>query len=623
MSPALAPARGGQYVGDVVCGMPVEAARALVAADRGQPFLFCSEECRAAFLQDPSGYRQRSLDASGEAMEHRRVAYFSMEMALEPDMPTYSGGLGVLAGDTLRAFADLSIPAVGVTLVHRQGYFQQHTDERSWQRETPATWQPETRLPVLEPTVEVTIEGRPVRVRAFQFRVVGSGGFQVPVLLLDTDLPANDDFARTLTGTLYGGDLRYRLAQEIVLGIGGVRMLRALGFTGIRKYHLNEGHASLAAIELMRELDPKEHPPWPFEKVREQCVFTTHTPVPAGHDRFPTSLARAVMGTPVSAKLIDMISGQGELNMTSVALNLSGYVNGVAARHTEVSKAMFPGHRIHQVTNGVHSSTWTAPAFAALYDRHLPGWRRDATLLRNAIRLPAAEIWSAHVDAKTRLFAEVSRRQRRGLDPARMTIGFARRATHYKRMDLIFADIERLRRVAGGRVQLLFAGKAHPADGPGKEAIQHVRIAGEMLGDDVPVVFLEDHDVSLARLLVAGCDLWLNTPQRPMEASGTSGMKAAHNGVPSLSILDGWWIEGCVEGITGWSIGVMTPEGDTPDENRSDAAALYARLESDVLPTYLGERERWTSIMQHTIALNASFFNTHRMVRQYATAYVD
>jgi starch phosphorylase len=603
--------------------MPVEAAVALVAADRGQAFVFCSEECRAAFLQDPAGYRQRSHEADGEANEHRRVAYFSMEMALEPDMPTYSGGLGVLAGDTLRAFADLSIPAVGVTLVHRQGYFQQHTDERSWQRETPATWQPEARLPALDQTVEVTIEGRTVRVRAFKYEVVGGGQFHVPVLLLDTDLPGNDDFARTLTGTLYGGDLRYRLAQEIVLGIGGVRMLRALGFAGIRKYHLNEGHASLAALELMRELEPTEHPPWPFERVRQQCVFTTHTPVPSGHDHFPTPLARAVLGTPVSAKLIDMISGEGALNMTSIALNLSGYINGVAARHTEISKGMFPGRRIHQVTNGVHSPTWSAPAFAALYDRYLPGWRRDATLLRNAIRFPPSEIWSAHLDAKTRLLTEVSARRGRALDPARLTIGFARRATHYKRMDLIFSDVERLRRIAGGRVQLLFAGKAHPQDGPGKEAIQHVRIAGQTLGDDVPVVFLEDHDVTLARLLVSGCDLWLNTPQRPMEASGTSGMKAAHNGVPSLSILDGWWIEGCVEGITGWSIGLTAPEGDTPDENRSDAVALYDRLERDVLPTYERERERWISIMQHTIALNASFFNTHRMVRQYATAYVD
>jgi starch phosphorylase len=285
---------------------------------------------------------------------------------------------------------------------------------------------------------------------------------------------------------------------------------------------------------------------------------------------------------------------------------------------------MFPGHAIHHVTNGVHSATWTAPSFRRLYDRYLPHWTRDASMLRNAGRIPRARIWEAHEEAKGALLAAIAQRTGRKLRSEALTIGCARRATRYKRLDLVFTDVQRLLRATGsdGRVQIVFAGKAHPHDGEGKEVIHRIVGLGRELGDRLPIVYLEDYDIDLAKLVVSGCDLWLNTPQRPLEASGTSGMKAAHNGVPSLSILDGWWLEGHVEGVTGWSIGGHAPEDGTPDENRADAEDLYRKLEETILPLFMGARDRWIAVMQHAIALNASFFNTHRMIGQYATAYL-
>jgi starch phosphorylase len=556
---------------------------------------------------------------------HRHIAYFTMEVGLDSGLPTYAGGLGVLAGDMLRACADLAVPVVGITLLHRRGYFEQSVAPDGWQREAPVAWDPSRRLVAVPETASLTIEDRTVRVRAWRYDVAGAGGHHVPVYFLDTDLPENDAFDRALSGALYGGDERYRLAQEMVLGIGGVRLLRALGYTGIRKYHLNEGHAALATLELLREAHPEGIPPWPFDGIREQCVFTTHTPVPAGHDHFPRALAERALDGFLPRDLIAALGGSNELNMTALALALSSWVNGVAERHAKLSEKMFPGHAIHHVTNGVHSATWTAPSFRRLYDHHLPHWTRDASMLRNAARIPRARIWEAHEEAKAALLAAIAQRTGRKLRPEALTIGCARRATHYKRLDLVFTDVQRLLKAAGGdgRLQLVFAGKAHPHDGDGKEVIRRIIGLGRELGDRLPIVYLEDYDIDLAKLVVSGCDLWLNTPQRPLEASGTSGMKAAHNGVPSFSILDGWWLEGHVEGVTGWSIGGHAPEGGTPDENRADADDLYRKLEETILPLFMGARDRWIAVMQHAIALNASFFNTHRMIGQYAAAYLE
>ncbi len=561
---------------------------------------------------------------------NRQVAYFSMEVALEPGMPTYCGGLGFLAGDLLRAAADRSVPLVGVSLLHRKGYFRQHLDQSGNQTEEPVEWSPEKFAVELAPRVRVNIEERTVHVRAWQYDVRGGRGGVVPVYLLDTNLPENTEWDRHITDHLYGGDHWYRLCQEIVLGIGGVRMLRALGHRSLRRFHMNEGHASLLAMELLDEQaadagrEKFNHDD--IEAVRRKCVFTTHTPVPAGHDKFPIEMVTTALGRTEVSEMRDIFCCGGELNMTYLALNLSHYINGVAKKHTEVSQRMFAGYKIEDITNGVHVPTWTSPPFQRLYDRYIAGWRDDNFNLRSALSLPTEEIWDAHAQAKATLLERVNRESGAGMEANVLTLGFARRIADYKRADLLFHDLERLKSLARMErgVQIVIAGKAHPGDSAGVETIRAIFRAIAALKGQVRVAYLTNYDWELGQLMTAGVDVWLNTPLPPKEASGTSGMKAAMNGVPSLSILDGWWIEGCIEGITGWSIGGTHRLQNPADTTALDAASLYQKLETVVIPLYYGEHERFMDIMRHSIALNGAFFNSQRMLLQYVlNAYFE
>ena len=554
------------------------------------------------------------------------IAYFSMEIALESHIPTYSGGLGVLAGDTLRAAADLEVPMVGVTLLHRQGYFSQRLEADGTQREELVAWSVADRLEPREGVCSVEIGGRDVMVRAWRYLIRGVTGATVPVFLLDTDIPGNDPSDRGLTDRLYGGDARYRLCQELILGAGGVRMLRALGYTRVARYHMNEGHAALLALELLAEEEAHTGEPTheAIERVKQRCVFTTHTPVPAGHDQFDLALAREVLGPSRVQVLQTLQCCDNALNLTLVALELSHYVNGVTRRHGEVSRSMFPGYPIGSITNGVHSTTWTAPPFAALYDRYIPDWRRDSFSLRYALGIPVTAIQSAHREAKAQLVRTVNERTPVNFDPERFTLGFARRTTAYKRPTLLLRDPARLRRLAAARgpLQVVFAGKAHPHDTEGKNLIREIVRRGAELAPDVRIAYLPDYDLELARQVTAGVDLWLNTPRPPLEASGTSGMKAAHNGVPSLSVLDGWWLDGHVEGVTGWSIGRRDGASEAADDD--DARHLYETLEQTILPLHADRPASWAEVMRLTIALNASFFNAHRMLQEYVIyAYQD
>lgn len=543
-----------------------------------------------------------------------------MEIALELEIPTYSGGLGVLAGDVLRAAADLEVPMVGVTLAHRQGYVHQHLDGSGNQTATPSPWQPETVLDAVPATITLTLEGAPVVVRAWEYRITGYTGHQVPVYLLDTALPANRPEHQRITDALYGGDSRYRLLQEAVLGLGGFAMLQALGHRQVYKYHMNEGHSALLSLGLLQQTlgtsPTRAVAADDLAGVRRRCVFTTHTPVPAGHDRFPMTLAQAILPEREYALLADTACCPSDtLDMTDLGLAMSGYVNGVSQRHQVVSQGMYPDAAIGVVTNGVHAPTWVAEPLARLYDRRLPEWRRDNRYLRSAFELPPAEVAAAHAEAKLRLLGLVAEVNGMRLSPEVFTIGFARRATPYKRHSLLFTDIDRLKRIAAkvGPIQVLFSGKAHPADEGGKDAIRAVFAAAEALKGVISVTYLEDYDVRLAGALVAGVDVWLNTPQKPLEASGTSGMKAAINGVPSLSVLDGWWLEGHVEGVTGWAIGDRAPVS----HDKLEAADLYRKLESAILPLYYRKPEAYAEVMRSTIALNGSFFTAQRMLSQY------
>ncbi len=551
----------------------------------------------------------------------KSIAYFSMEIALDPAMPTYSGGLGVLAGDTLRAAADRSLPMVAVTLLHRKGYFSQSLDADGWQTEAPSLWDVSAFVRELPQRVSVEIEDRKVQLRAWQFDVRGVSGGRVPVYLLDTDLPENTEWDRRLTDHLYGGDKWYRLCQEIVLGIGGVRMLRALGHDALNRFHMNEGHAALLALELLdehaKQAGRKQFNDEDVIAVYNLCVFTTHTPVPAGHDIFPMDFVTRAFKRSDIAGNEKMFCCEGDLNMTYFALNLSHYVNGVAKKHGEVSRHMFAEYKIDAITNGVHAATWTSEPFQALFDSHIAGWRDDGFMLRYAMKLPQKEIWEAHQRAKVKLLERVQKETGAAMDPHVLTLGFARRAATYKRADLLFHDPNRLKSLAENtrKFQVVFAGKAHPQDEEGKRLIQSIWQAREALKGSVDVVYLADYDWSLGLLMTSGVDVWLNTPKPPMEASGTSGMKAALNGVPSLSIPDGWWIEGCIEGKTGWSIDSTAAVAG--DRTPHDADSLYNKLENIVIPLYYEDRDSWTDIMRQAIALNGSFFNTQRMLLQY------
>jgi starch phosphorylase len=564
------------------------------------------------------------VEKLNNAVSERSIAYFSMEMALEPGMPTYSGGLGVLAGDTVRSAADLRIPMVAVTLIHRKGYFYQRLDSSGWQTEEPVEWAIDDFLEEMPQRVPVTLEGRRVFIRCWKYRVVGIGGFRVPVYLLDTDLPENSEWDRTLTHYLYGGDQRYRLCQEVVLGMGGVKMLRALGYENINRFHMNEGHSSLLVLELLDEEVKKEGRNSilyrDVEVVRSKCVFTTHTPVPAGHDQFPLDLVNRVLGRREVYDMKDIFCCENLLNMTFLGFNLSHYINGVAKRHGEITKSMFANYEIDAITNGVHAPTWVAWPFAELFERYIPGWKEDNSSLRSALSIPKPEVWGAHIDAKKWFIQYVNRQTNAGMDLDVFTIGFARRATAYKRGDLLFTDIERLKYISSksGPFQLIYAGKAHPQDQGGKQVIKRIFDAKRALQGVIKIAYLENYDIELAKMIVSGVDVWLNTPKPPLEASGTSGMKAALNGVPSLSVLDGWWIEGHIEGVTGWSIGDNSDKANASNYDQGkDAELLYNKLEREVIPIFYGDRDRFIDVMRHAIALNGSFFNTQRMLQQY------
>lgn len=560
-----------------------------------------------------------------EFIKESKIAYFSMEIGVKSEMPTYSGGLGVLAGDTLRSASDLKLPMVAVTILSKKGYFKQELDNFGQQIEFPDEWNVNSFVTHINEVVRINIEGREVHVTSWLYIVGGATGGKIPIIFLDTDLPENAPEDRKITHHLYGGDDAYRFKQEIVLGIGGTRMLDKLGFE-IKKYHMNEGHSSLLTLELLKRYKRSieevwdEKLVWDTEKVRSLCVFTTHTPVAAGHDKFSYDLVQKVVSDGIPMDAIKEFGGQEHLNMSLLALNLSNYINGVAKKHGEISKGMFPGYDINTITNGVHSFTWTCDSFKRLYDKYLPGWANEPEIFVRVGRIPDGELWDAHMEAKIKLIDYINGETHSGMNYDTFTIGFARRATAYKRADLIFTDIERLTHICKGKLQIIYSGKAHPKDEQGKALIRRIFEMKEGLKDKIKIAYLKNYNMNMALKLVSGVDVWLNTPQRPLEASGTSGMKAAHNGVPNFSVLDGWWIEGHIEGYTGWAIG---PSPDITADPSRDADDLYYKLENIIIPTFYNDRRTWIRIMQNAIGKNAYYFNSHRMMRRYVTeAYI-
>jgi starch phosphorylase len=565
------------------------------------------------------------MSALDPFLQRTHIAYFSMEIALRPEMHTYAGGLGVLAGDMARSSADLELPIVFVSLIGRAGYVRQEIDLHGRQVTRPNPWHPKDWTEPLDAMVAVRIEGREVWVRPWLYRLTCPLGHCVPVLLLDTDLDQNSPDDRAITHHLYGGDEAYRFKQEIVLGIGGARLLQALGFK-IATYHLNEGHAALLTLHLLREFERDSNVAagesiYDHAHVRERCVFTTHTPVEAGVDKFPYALVENTLGDYIDIAELKRLGGEGRLNMTQLALSLSGYVNGVSKRHARTTNQIFPGYHVRAITNGVHAPTWAHPGFAQLFQAVIPQWAHEPEVLEYADQIPDGSIWKAHEEAKRALLAYVKETAHVALRLDVPVIGFARRMTGYKRPTLLFSDTERLLAIARKRpFQVVFAGIAHPHDGEGQHLIELIHQRVRDLSPTIPMAFLPNYDMQIAARLVAGADLWLNTPLPPFEASGTSGMKAAINGVVNLSVLDGWWAEAHIEGVTGWAIGNGASGPATHD---SDAADLYRKLEDVVLPLYYDDRPRWIWMMKQSISKIGAYFNSTRMMRRYATeAYI-
>lgn len=582
---------------DPVCGMPVDPAKAAYSVEvRGETYHFSSELCRDTFIR-------------GE-----KIAYFSMEIGIESEIPTYSGGLGVLAGDVIRSSADLLIPMVAVTLINRKGYVRQRLTPEGDQIDSADEWDPEKHMRELPRRVTVRIGDANVAIRAWLYDYWSPVGGLVPVLFLDTDLPENAPDDREITDHLYGGDPEYRLKQAIVLGIGGARMLAALDIR-VGKYHINESHSSLLTLELLRRPGMDE------EKVQMHCIFTTHTPVAVAFETFPRDTAIRLLSAEIPPTLLDEYIGEDGLALATLAFRLSRYINGVTTAHMNFSRQLFPGFHIRAVTNGVHPHTWTSGPFRGLYDRYIAGWAQEPELLVRVDAIPHEDIRHAHRQAKQALVDYVREENGVDLDPEALTIGFARRAAAYKRATLLFSDLDKLREAGKqGAIQLVFAGKAHPADAVGKQEIREVHDALRDLEGEVTGVYLENYTMDVAGLMTAGVDIWLNTPLPPYEASGTSGMKAALNGVINFSVLDGWWIEGWIEGTTGWAIG-PGPDASVSEaeRRRQEIQDLYSKLEYLIIPTYYHRKDEWATIMRSSIAKIAYYFNTHRMMRRYAT----
>lgn len=529
-----------------------------------------------------------------------KIAYFSAEIGIDPKIKTYSGGLGILAGGTIKAMADLEVPFCAVTLLYKYGFFKQKIED-NYQHEYDDEWDYENILKDTGKETKVNIFGEDVYIKIWKYEYRGITGHVVPIYFLDTHLDKNPDWAIDLTNRLYCGD---RISQEIVLGIGGLRAIKELNHS-IEKYHMNEGHSSLLTLELYKMLG--EEFGYSDENVKDRCIFTTHTPIPAGHDKFNYSEVHERLKGEVGIIPwhIKDLAGENQFNTTKLALSLSGYHNAVSKKHMEVSKQMFPDFDIDYITNGVELITWVNPFLEDVYNRYIPEWKKDNTLMKEVFKIPNSEIYKAHASAKKDMIKFVNNKNITGvtLDENRLTIGFARRFIEYKDALLIFKNLGTLRRL-GKKVQFIFAGKSHSHDGIGKDIMKRIIEYSEELRNEVSIAFIENYDMEVAKKLVGGCDVWLNTPVPPNEASGTSGMKAAANGCIHFSRLDGWAIEAFEMNGGGFPI--------------SDYHDLIMTLEYKIIPMfYSKDKTSWTNEMKLAIGNSSSYFNTHRMAKEY------
>ncbi len=539
-----------------------------------------------------------------------KIAYFSAEIGISSSLPTYSGGLGVLAGDHIKAAADENLPFCAITLLYKEGYFKQRIDEDGNQSETYPKFDPEPLLKKLDFTFPLHLRGRDVQIEVFRLDYKGLNGHTVPIYFMDTNLECNSEEDRIISLRLYSGNKDHRIMQEAILGFGGIHLLKHLGiFDNIETFHMNEGHCSFLTLKLLEEFKDENN-------VRGKCHFTTHTPVPAGHDHFSVERVKNLLYDLIPENLnLPSLVQNSRLHMTELGLHFSRSANGVSQLHGKVAQDQFPQVQIGHITNGVYHPYWICPQLRELFDDHLPNWNKEGKKLLEIDTISDDTLLNAHAKRKRSLLGYANAQVQKALSRNTLTIGFARRAATYKRAHLLFSDMDRLVHLSQGQIQFVFAGKAHPKDDQGKEIIREiVRNANNLYGK-VKVIFLENYNMWLGRLITSGVDVWLNTPLRPNEASGTSGMKAALNGVPNLSVLDGWWAEACEDGINGWAIG--NPEEPNDEE---DANQLYSILENKIIPLYYGDKSTWTQMMKSSIKTGVQF-TAQRMIRDYQEEY--
>ena len=542
------------------------------------------------------------------------TAIFVMEIGVDSRIPTYSGGLGVLAGDMAYSFADLGLPATFVTLLSRNGYTSQKLDGAAGQLDAPQKWDWGRMLSPVDVKATLEIGDRIQTVGAWEFKIRSKA--ETSVLFLDTDYPGNDQMVRDAADRLYGGEPTHRLVQDIILGIGGYRVLKALG-REVGIYHLNESHAALATTELLRDTGS-------IDATKGRCAFTTHTPIAAGNDVFPLE---AVEGALRSYTWVDWKSQatDGVINLSRLASKYSGVTNAVSMKHMFVSERVIGHNHITFVTNGVYHKRWVHPELKNLFDSHVPGWQEVPSLLVRAMGIPSEQLARAHTAAKKALVSIVNAQQPHAFEETAFTIVVAKRITGYKRNGMVLSDPERLQNMAEGigPVQVVIAGKTHPRDGAAKGMLAEIIRKADNVNRSarrVRVAVLENYDIEMAKALVAGADVWLNNPRRPLEACGTSGIKAAMNGVLNMSVNDGWWLEGGIEGINGWGVGRRTDWTDLSESNDGeDENDLYSKLSNEVLPTYYHRQDRWVEMQKSSIATVGPLFNSYRMIEDYVT----
>lgn len=538
------------------------------------------------------------------------IAYFSAEIGISSSLPTYSGGLGVLAGDHIKAAGDIGINLCAITLLYREGYFRQRVDEDGIQSETYPKFDPHPLLKKIKNKFTLRLRERNVWIQVYRFDYKGQGGAIIPIYFLDTDIEDNFDDDRIITQRLYSGNKNHRILQEAILGFGGMQLLEDLNQNRIKKYHMNEGHCSFLVLSLYEKFKGD------IEKIKSLCHFTTHTPVPAGHDHFSEKRVKKLLYglIPDDLKLPSLVQN-GRLHMTELGLYFSDSANGVSKLHGTVARDQFPWTNIGHITNGVHHSYWMASPLKRMFNKYIPEWTKNPKLLLKVDDIPDEVLWEAHIERKMYLLGYANSQVTKALDANTLTIGFARRAATYKRAQLIFNDMNRLESLGRNKIQIVFSGKAHPNDSEGKELIRQIVKKSQAMFGKVKIIFLENYNMWLGRMITSGVDVWLNTPLRPNEASGTSGMKATLNGIPNLSVLDGWWEEGCKDGINGWAVG--NPENPN---DKKDADHLYSTLENDVIPTFYEDRKKWIKMMREAIKTGIDF-TAHRMIKEYESKY--